>query len=215
MEVLAQNTETEGLVNSVIIETQCKWTVERSWGWWRFEILQGTATVFGNKPYSFWLVALWEKLSCQDVLRRGSPLRQEVGQSSTALWITAVLQPEVPSLSLSVPPFFSLGCFFSFFFFGLSWTSITLCVPPSPPPPRPRWATSPQLSFLFTAVWSFPLPSPFLWSERSTSLDPRCRSRHCHDYSSECAPRGKCSDPVSADGVLQEPRHLLTVLLCI
>lgn len=109
-------------------------------------------------------MALWEKLSCQDVLRRGSPLRQEVGQSSTALWITAVLQPEVPSLSLSVPPFFSLGCFFSFFFFGLSWTSITLCVPPSSPPLAP--AGPPPLSFPFCLRLSDPSRCPLLFFDQ-------------------------------------------------
>lgn len=44
-------------------------------------------------------------------------------------------------------------------------------------------------------------PGPSVWASS------------CRDPSSLCAPRSERSDPVSADGVLQEPRHLLTVLL--
>lgn len=111
-------------------------------------------------------MALWEKLSCQDVLRRGSPLRQEVGQSSTALWITAVLQPEVPSLSLSMPPFFfSLGCFFSFFFFSDSPGPASLSVCPHRPPPLAP-AGPPPLSFPFCLRLSDPSRCPLLFFDQ-------------------------------------------------
>lgn len=54
-----------------------------------------------------------------------------------------------------------------------------------------------------------PLPLRSVWS----TPGPSVRASRCRDPSSLRAPRGERSDPVSADGVLQEPCYLLAVLL--
>lgn len=51
------------------------------------------------------------------------------------------------------------------------------------------------------SIWVINAPGPSIWA------------RACWDPSSLRAPRSECSDPVLFDGILQEPRHLLTVLL--
>lgn len=119
------------------------------------------------------------------------------------------------------------GAFSSFYTAGVSSFSLgwlTDCQRPSvllylspffnpqlgqlPPPPPPLLLLLP-----FPAVWSRPSPSPFLSICVVNAPGPSVRASRCHDPSSLCAPRSERSDPVSIDGVLQEPGNLLTVLL--
>lgn len=111
-----------------------------------------------------------------------------------------VLQPEVHPVPLSALAFLpSIGWF-------------TDCGGPAAfyiCPLVPHWARSlwPWLCDPARCPLSCSVPSgqcapgPSLWAS--------C----CSDPSSLCGPRGESSDPVSADGVLQEPCQLLTVLL--
>lgn len=54
---------------------------------------------------------------------------------------------------------------------------------------------------LSLSIWVINAPGPSIWA------------RACRDPFSLRAPRSERSDPVLFDGILQEPRHLLTVLL--
>ena len=154
-----------------------------------------------------------ENLSCQDILRHYSPFRQGVCQSSTAyvgLLNTAmmplVLQPEVPSVPLSVLPLPPSV-----------WDDLLTVKAQRPSvfvPVLSPFGSAPSAPHLFLAVLSCPLPSPFLVLFGQCPGAPLFGPASVMTPSSLCAPGRERSDPVSADGVFQEPSHLLTVILC-
>lgn len=95
----------------------------------------------------------------------------------------------------------------SWMIFWLLRSSALLCLSPF----SPQLGQLPPLP-LVPAVPSCPILSSFL-SPCSQHPRPLCPGQLLSDSSSLCAPRCEHSDPVSADGVLQEACHLLTVLL--
>lgn len=128
-----------------------------------------------------------ENVTCRDILRHGSPFRQGVCQSFTAfvgLLNTAMkppdVQPEVSSLHLShCRPFLHLSAVIhcqdadSLFVLSASWVSS--CLSTSIPVP---------------AVWSRPLPSPFLhsrgWCPGPSAWASRHRRHRCRDPRPHC-----------------------------